>query len=146
MTTHPDTPEARKKTKAAKSRRVAAATSTLPPYVLLYQLAIGHYYSRALFLIAKLGTADLLTDGPRQYTEPAEDTGTHASSLNRVMRLAASAEVFTEDENGNFALTPAGEWLRTGVPESSRAMVMLFTGRRVSENWNELEYCVRTGK
>jgi hypothetical protein len=146
MTTHPDASRKKSKTKAAKSSPVAATASSLPPSVLLYQLAIGHYVSHALFLIAKLGIADLLKDGPRHQDDLAKATGTHAPSLSRVMRLLASAGVFTEDETGNVALTPAGAWLRSGVPESSRAMVMLFCGNRVRENWNELEHCVRTGE
>lgn len=132
--------------KATDPKAVTAATSSLPPSVLVYQLATGHYMSRALFLAAKLGIADLLKDGPRHHNELAKATGTHAPSLNRVMRLLVSAGVFTEEETGKFALTPVGECLRTGVPESARAMVMLFAGDRVSESWKDLEYCVRTGE
>jgi SAM-dependent methyltransferase len=132
--------------KSAGSQAVLAGSSSLPPPLLLYQLATGHYISRALFVIAKLGIADLLKDGSRNHNELAKSTGTDAPSLNRVMRLLASAGVFTEDESGNFSLTPVGECLRTGVPESSRAMVMLFAGDRISESWKDLEYCVRTGE
>jgi hypothetical protein len=121
-------------------------TSTLPPPVLLYQLATGHYVSHALFVAAKLGIADLLKNGPRHYSELAKATGTHPPSLNRVMRLLASAGVLAEGEEGNFGLTPVGECLRTGVPGSSRAMVMLFAGNRIQELWKDLEYCVRTGE
>ena len=68
----------------------------LPPQAVLYQLAIGHYVSRALHLAAKLGIADLLKDGPRPIAELAQATGTHAPSLRRVLRLLASAGVFEE--------------------------------------------------
>src|SRR5712691_11914339 len=119
--------------------------SGLPPQVVLYQLATGHYISHALCLAAKLGIAELLKDGPRHSKELAEATGTHAPSLNRVMRLLASVGVFEEQENGSIALTRLGECLRAGVPGSARAMVMLFAGKRVQNAWNELEYCVRTG-
>jgi len=119
--------------------------SGLPPQAVLYQLAIGHYFSHALHLAATLGVAELLKDGPRHFTEIAEATATHAPSLNRVMRLLASVGVFEERENGSFALTSLGECLRAGVPGSARAMVMLFTGHRVQEAWRDLEYCVRTG-
>ena len=132
--------------KATESKAAPAVALTLPPPVLLYHLATGHYISRALFLAAKLGIADLLKDGRRHHSELAKATGTNASSLNRVMRLLASAGVFTEEENGNFALTPVGECLRTGVQGSSRAMVMLFAGNRVQEAWKDLEYCVQTGE
>jgi hypothetical protein len=96
--------------------------------------------------MAKLGVADLLKDGPRPSNELATATKTHAPSLARVMRLLASVGVVTEDETGNFALTPVGACLRTGIPESARAMTMLFAGNRVTEAWKDLEYCVRTGE
>lgn len=120
--------------------------SELPPQLALYQLAIGHYLTNALHLATKLGVADLLKDGPRHSQELAEATATHAPSLNRVMRLLASAGVFEEQEDGAFALTSLGECLRPGVPGSVRAMVMLFAGQRIQDAWQELEYCVRTGE
>jgi hypothetical protein len=118
----------------------------LPPQTVLYQMAIGHYLSRAIALAAKIGVADLLKDGPRHFEQLAEATGTHAPSLNRVLRLLASAGVFEEKDNGYFALTPLGEYLRADVPGSTRAMMMLFGGGRVQDAWKDLEYCVRTGE
>jgi SAM-dependent methyltransferase len=63
-----------------------------------------------------------------------------------VLRLRASAGVFEEQADGAFALTRLGECLRTGVPGSARAMVMLFAGERIQDAWKEVEYCVRTGR
>jgi hypothetical protein len=117
-----------------------------PPSLVLYQMAIGHYLSRALFLAAKLGIADLLKDGPKHYGELARATETHAWSLNRVMRLLASAGLFEEKEGGNFALMPIGEALCANVPGSARAAVLLFAGIRIQDAWKDLEYCVRTGQ
>lgn len=122
------------------------APSSMPPPFLLYQLAIGHYVSHALYVAAKLGLADLLADGPRHYSELGEATATHAGSLKRVLRLLTSVGVFEERENGQFALTVAGEFLRAGVPGSMRAVVMLFAGTGIQDSWRELEYCVRTGE
>jgi len=116
-----------------------------PPLLTLYQLGTGHYLSRALHLAVKLGIAELLSEGPRDSQELAKATATHASSLQRVMRLLASVGVFEEREDGSFALTPVSEALRESVPGSARAMVMLFTGDRIQDAWRELEYCVRTG-
>src|SRR5262245_62899463 len=122
-----------------------AGTPAPPPGLVLYQMSIGHYVSRALHLAAKLGLADLLGDGPRDYRELAVHTETDADSLRRVMRLLASVGVFTEGDDGNFALTSLGEMLRSDVPGSMRASVMLFAGIRIQDGWKELEYCVRTG-
>jgi O-methyltransferase domain/Dimerisation domain len=134
-----------RKARQKKGRATATAPDLTPPPVVLYHLATGHYISRALFLAAKLGIADLLKNGPRQYGDLAVATGTHAPSLNRVMRLLVSAGVFAEGEDGNFSLTAVGECLQTGVPGSSRAMVGLFAGDRIQDSWKDLEYCVRTG-
>lgn len=119
--------------------------SAPPPQIVLYHLATGHYLSHALCLAARLGIADLLNDGPRHAEDLAEATGTHAPSLNRVMRLLAAAGLFEEQEGGSFALSSLGGYLRSAAPGSARAMVMLFAGARIQEAWRELEYCVRTG-
>ena len=76
-----------------------------PSQMLLYQMATSHYVPRALHLAAKLCIADQLKDGARHFSELAQATGTHALSLNRMMRLLASEGVFREQEDGKFALT-----------------------------------------
>jgi SAM-dependent methyltransferase len=124
----------------------SASRPALPPQLVLYQMAIGHYFSRALHLAAKLGVADLLKDGARRAEDLAQATDTHAPSLRRVLRLLASVGVFDELEDGRFALTPVGECLRADVPGSSRAMAQLFAGPRAQDSWKELEQCVRTGE
>jgi SAM-dependent methyltransferase len=117
-----------------------------PPGLALYRIGIGHYFSRALALAAKLGVADVLKDGPRHYDDIAKATQTHGPSVNRVMRLLASIGIFEEREGGRFALTPLGELLRTGVPGSMRSSVLLFAGIGIQDAWKELEYCVQTGE
>jgi precorrin-6B methylase 2 len=63
-----------------------------------------------------------------------------------VLRLLASRGVLDEQEDGTFALTAIGRCLRTDVPESAHAMVRLFAGPRVQDNWRDLEHSVRTGE
>ncbi len=125
----------------------SAARPAQPPGLALYQIGIGHYFSRALYLAAKLGVADLLRDGPRSATELAAATHTDASALRRVLRLLASIGVFEERaDDGRFALQPLGELLRDDVPGSMRANVQVFCGVAIQDDWRELEYCVRTGE
>lgn len=119
---------------------------SLPPPVALYQMSVGHYGSRALYLAAKLGVADQLAGGPRDARALAEATQTDPAALARVLRFLVSAGVFDEDEGGRFALTPIGELLRAGVPGSMRATVLLFTGVGIQDSWKEIEWCVRTGQ
>jgi len=117
-----------------------------PPGLALYRIGIGHYFSRALALAAKLGVADLMKDGPHHYEDLAKRTNTHGPSLSRVMRLLASVGIFEERADGYFALTPHGELLRSDVPGSMRASVLLFAGVNIQDSWKELEYCVQTGE
>lgn len=120
-------------------------TMAEPPGLALYRIGVGHYFSRALALAAKLGVADLMKDRPLHFEDLAKATNTHAASLNRVMRLLASVGVFEEREGGVFALTPLADLLRTGVPGSMRSSVQLFAGVGIQDSWKELEYCVQTG-
>lgn len=123
-----------------------ATPPALPPQIVLYQMATGHYLSRALDLAATLGIADRLKDGPRPVGELAQATATHTPSLHRLLRFLASAGVLVELADGTFGLTPIGECLRTDIPGSAHAMVKLFAGPRIQDNWKDLEYCVRTGE
>lgn len=122
-----------------------AQTAGLPPPMMLFQMATGFYLSRALYVAAKLGIADLLAAGPRPAAELAEATHTNGAALNRVLRLLASAGVFSEEADGRIALTPVGDCLRSGVPGSVRAAVQLFGGG-AQNAWTDLMYCVETGE
>lgn len=118
----------------------------LPPPMALYQIAIGHYFSRALFVGAKLGIADLVAGGTRDANSLAAATHTHAPSLRRVLRLLASAGVLAEEADGSFALTQAGEWLRSDAPMSFRSAALLFSGPMEWEAWGDILHTVETGE
>jgi hypothetical protein len=117
----------------------------LPPPFVLFRMVTGYYVSRAIHVAAKLGIADLLAEGARGHDELARATSTHPDSLRRVLRLLAGAGVFTEEEDGKFALTPIGACLRSGVPGSMRAATLLFGGI-TQEAWGDLLHSVETGE
>jgi SAM-dependent methyltransferase len=122
------------------------ASAQLPPGIALYQLAIGHYVSRALHVAVKLDIAEHLAEGPRTFEDLARATETHAASLRRVLRLLASVGVLEEREDARFALSPLGDLLREDAPGSMKANVSLFSGVAIQDSWKELEWCVRTGE
>jgi len=121
------------------------STQQVPPPFALFTMVTGYYVSRAIYVAAKLGIADHLSEGPRRVDELAEATGTHAPSLKRVLRLLASVGVFNEEADSRFALTPVGGSLRAGVPGSMRAAVMLFGGV-TQQAWAGLQHSVETGE
>lgn len=92
----------------------------------LSRMTSGYQVSQAIHVVATLGIADLLEDGPRSTDELAEATGTHASALYRILRALASIGVFAEQTDGRFGLTPLAEYLRTDVPGSLRSWAMLI--------------------
>jgi hypothetical protein len=116
----------------------------LPPPLALFRMVTGYYISRVVWVAAELGIADLLRDAPRDAEDLANATQTHAPSLRRVLRLLVTAGVFVENEDGRFALSPVGQFLRSGVPGSMRAAARLFGGP-TQDLWAEILHSVRTG-
>ena len=121
------------------------STQQIPPSFALFRMVTGYYVSRAIYVVAKLGIADHLSEGPRRVDDLAAATGTHAPSLKRVLRLLASVGVFTEEADSRFALTPIGACLRAGVPGSMRAAALLFGGI-TQQAWADLQRSVETGE
>ena len=121
------------------------STQEIPPPFALFSMVTGYYVSRAIYVVAKLGIADHLSECPRRVDDLAAATGTHAPSLKRVLRLLASVGVFTEEADSRFALTPIGACLRAGVPGSMRAAALLFGGI-TQQAWGDLQHSVETGE
>ena len=119
--------------------------ASLPPPMMLMQLVMGYYVSRAIYVAATLGIADRLAGGPQSADALAQATATHAPSLRRVLRLLASVGVFAEQEDGRFAQREMGQCLQSGVPGSMRAAALLFTGM-TQDAWKDLLHSVQTGE
>ena len=99
---------------------------------------------QALHVVAVLGIADLLADGPKSSDELAQATGSHARTLYRVLRTLVAASVLAEDKAGRFRLTALSQPLRSDVADSVRAASIFLSGE--SELEGLLVDCVRSGK
>lgn len=117
-----------------------------PAQVQVIQMATAFWASRAVYAAARLGLADLLTDGPRTAAELASSMGMHAPSLHRLLRTLASLGLFTQVEAQRFALTPLGATLQTGAAGAARATVLVLAGDWMWKVWSEFLYSVETGK
>jgi hypothetical protein len=105
----------------------------------------GYWVSRAIYVAAKLGIADLLVEGPRSAEELAAATQTHAGALYRVLRALASVGIFSEVVPSRFALTPLAELLRSDTSDSMRALAIMYAEEQ-SRAWDDVLYSVRTGQ
>jgi hypothetical protein len=121
-------------------------TNDFPPRLVLQQLIQGFQVPQCIFVVAKLGIADLLKDGPRRSEDLAQATGTHAPSLYRVLRLLTAVDLFTEGEAHSFALTPLGVYLQTDVPGSLRTMALAYGEKPFWPVWGALLHSVQTGE
>jgi hypothetical protein len=101
---------------------------------------------RAVYVVAKLGVADLLVDGPKTSEEIAATTQSDPRVLYRVLRLVASEGVLHEDEVRRFSLTPLGEMLRTDTPNSRRSHVILMGEPTFWDAWGKLYEGVQSGQ
>ena len=80
------------------------------------RLMDGYLVTQMLHVAAALGVADALAERPQTSAELARVVGAEPGALHRVLRGLATEDVVTEADDGRFALTPAGELLRDGVP------------------------------
>jgi len=117
--------------------------STAPMQLL--QMMTGYWVSQGVYVAAKLGIADLLAAGPVHYEDLARQTDTHAPSLFRILRALASLGVFAEMEAGQFALTPMASLLQSAVPNSMRALAIMYCEEQYRA-WGSMLQSVRTGQ
>jgi SAM-dependent methyltransferase len=97
--------------------RAAAAT--------VLRMIWGLHVSRAVYVAAELGIADLLAAGPRTAAALAEATQADEAALYRVLRLLAALGLLTEPGPRTFGLTVLGDRLRSDAPASMRNWAML---------------------
>ena len=118
--------------------RAAAAT--------VLRMIWGIHISRAVYVVAELGIADLLAGGPMSAAQLAQATRAHEPSLYRVLRLLASLGVLAEHDHRSFSLTVLGERLRTDAPASMRSWAMLVESLGGVRAFEPIVETVKTGR
>jgi len=118
----------------------------LPPHVQITQMMTGFIPSRAIYVAAKLGLADLLKDGARDADDLAQATETHPGALYRLLRMLAGLGFFTEVTPRRFENAALGNALRADDPAMARAVALFFGSGASWAAWAELEKSVATGR
>jgi len=121
-----------------------APAKEIPPPLQMLQIISGFWVARCVYVVAKLGIADLIKDESKTADELAAATGTHGPSLFRVLRALAAVGVITQDSKNRFGGTALSQTLGSG-PGSIRAFAMTELGEEHYPAWGELLYSVRTG-
>ena len=112
----------------------------------LMRLVTGAWAARLVHTAVELGIADHLASGPRGVDFLAAHIGAHAPSLARLLRALTAIGVLHESEERLYSLTPLGVTLRSNVPGSMRAWVLLAFSDDQGTAWEALSHAVRTGE
>jgi SAM-dependent methyltransferase len=99
----------------------------LPAESALLQTTLNPWFTESLYTALKLNVPDLLIERAKTAEELAQETGSHARALYRVLRLLAGHGIFWEDENGAFSLTEYSQTLRSDAENSPREWILFNT-------------------
>ena len=111
----------------------------------LLEMMYGYQKSQGLFVAAKLGIADILSNGSKTADELAKATGVNSRSIYYLMRMLISVGVFSLEDNEKFCLNSLGKHLLTGTSDSLRGTVMAM-GDEGYQAWGNLLYGIKTGE
>lgn len=89
------------------------------PQIQMVQLLTGFEVSQALYVVAKLDIATILSNGPQPLARLAAETKANADALERIIRFLATIGVF-RTKDGQVEITELGLTLADGRPESVR--------------------------
>jgi hypothetical protein len=131
---------------AVHNIEIATPIQAPSPAAFLTELAFGMKMTQALYVVAKLGIADLLASGPRNVSQLAAATQTSERSLYRVLRSLAAVGIFHETDTKVFALTPYADALRSDAPGSFRNGAIFMGEEWVWKVMGQMLYSVQTGK
>lgn len=115
------------------------------PEIRLRQLIFGHLSSQIVASAVRLGIVDALAGGPRSGRELAQLTGAPPDVVLRFLRACAALGLLERRADDVFALTPLGEWLRSG----RRSLRDLAVAMAAPGHWRSIERLletVRTGR
>ena len=121
-------------------------STVLPLADQLLHIILGIANTQAIFVVAKLGIADLLKDGPKSVEELANATQTHRPTLYRIMRALSHQGIFIETETYQFTLSPLAELLKTSAPGSLRNYSIMCGSGYHLQAWSNLLHSVQTGE
>jgi SAM-dependent methyltransferase len=115
------------------------------PIAPLLHAAFGAQTAQILYVAAKLGLADLISEGHRTAVELGRVLGVDAVALRRVLRGLVAIGVCDERGDGQLQLKPLGEYLRADHPDSVQSRVIL-NGEVHYALWADILATIRTGQ
>jgi hypothetical protein len=114
------------------------------PQQYVREMVGGYWAAQVAAAAANLSLPDRLAKGPATAEDLARAADAHAPSVRRLLRAMASLGLCTQETDGRFALTEAGNYLRADFPGSVRQRAV-FIGDRLWMQFSDLTHQVKTG-
>jgi hypothetical protein len=111
----------------------------------MIQMLSGFQVSQALYVVAKLGVATVLADGPRPVDELAALVAASPDALGRLIRTLTPLGLFQTTGDGRVEVTPLGLTLAAGRPGSVRDAALYWMETHYAA-FGHLLHTVRTGE
>ncbi len=102
--------------------------------------------AQGIAVVAELGVADALAEGPLGIDELAHRVGADADALARLLRALIGEGIFTRRRDGRYALNAQASALRTDAPMSAVGMARFVGLPAHREHWSHLIDAIRTGE
>ncbi len=109
----------------------------------LMKFITAKWISKPIYIVSKLGIADLLSKGVMGISELSQKTSSNEEYLYRIMRALSSFGIFKENRARHFEQTDMSSLLQSNAMGT---FAILFNGEWNDKAWLELFDCVKTGE
>jgi O-methyltransferase/methyltransferase family protein len=123
----------------------SSVESPIPLAAQMHQLLTGFEVSQALFVVAELGVATALLDGPQRLADLAARVGANADALERLIRFLVPHGVFRTSGRDDIEITDLGGVLAERADDSMHG-VARYLMRTHYAPFSDLLHTVRTGE
>ena len=122
-------------------------TKTTPPPFRLMQIGSLFWQSRALYVITRLGVADVIGDTEKNTQAIAEELQLNEDHLYRLLRMLQAMSIFEEVSPRVFKNSKTSAFLRQDNPQNVRAMILMHNSPEMTRPWMEaLEESMHDGE
>ena len=111
----------------------------------LLDLIHSHRVTAVIYVAARVGIADLLSDGPKSLDEIVKATGADRAALARLLAALVTIDICARADEDRYALGETGAALVGDASPSFKAWAIL-EGELLSRTWSGMLETVMTGK
>lgn len=146
MTAKPPPPSAARVVEWCRHHLFRLHQRLVPAPAAMLEMIIAAWTSQAITVVAELGVADALADGPLTIDELAHRVTADPDALSRLLRALISKGVFRRRRDGRYELNSLADTLCSAAPISMAWAAQFYGSREQRERWTRLGDSIRTGR